>query len=292
MKSLSENQQLKRVMIASLAGMAIASLVLLAASLARLEFKPAQLFFAPDEPQRLLFELKGIVRNIASMSPGEALLLAAGFILIMVFLLLMLSPDARKRLLKTIFRMGLTAWAIFYALAKIQPQGELEIEAPGSVIADGLDILATPPAYTPPVIPPSLLFLVSFTIFLLGIGVVVLIFRALRPTRPALHNLRRVARGTLGELSSGRNWEDSVISCYIRMGAAVSEKRGLSRQNAMTPAEFAHRLEQAGLPSNPVRRLTRLFEKARYSRHTSSEEDLREAVACMTSILTSIGDEA
>jgi hypothetical protein len=166
----------------------------------------------------------------------------------------------------------------------------MEIEVPDLVIADGLDILATPPAYTPPVIPDAIMYLVSFTSVLLIRGGVVWIFRVMWPTRAPLRNLARVARSTLGELSSGRNWEDSVISCYIRMGAAVSEKRGLFRQNAMTPAEFASRLEQAGIPSEPVRRLTRLFEKARYSSHATSAEDVREAVACMTSILTSIGE--
>jgi hypothetical protein len=76
------------------------------------------------------------------------------------------------------------------------------------------------------------------------------------------------------------------------MNAAVNKRRGLFRQSAMTPGEFAKRLEQAGLPSDSVHHLTRLFEKARYSRHTTSADDVKEAVACLSSILHSVGDQA
>jgi hypothetical protein len=292
MKFHPVNHQLRRVLIAGLSSLAVVTLVLLAAGLARVEFKPAQLFFSPDEPQQPVFDFNGLVRSIGSMSPGEALLFAVGVVLMLVLLMLALSPQARKKLIKFIIRMGLTAWAIYYALEKFRPGGDLEIETPVSVNADALDILVTPPVYSPPVIPSAILYLVSLVIVLMVLGAVIWIIRILRPSRSPLRDLARAARSTLRELSTGRNWEDSVISCYIRMATAVSDKRGLSRQIAMTPAEFAHRLEQAGIPSEPVRRLTRLFEKARYSSHATSSEDVKEAVACMNSILASIGETA
>jgi hypothetical protein len=74
------------------------------------------------------------------------------------------------------------------------------------------------------------------------------------------------------------------------MTRVVDARRGLFREYAMTPAEFALRLENAGLPREPVSRLTRLFEAVRYGARTSSQSDIDEAVACLTSILKYCGE--
>jgi hypothetical protein len=74
------------------------------------------------------------------------------------------------------------------------------------------------------------------------------------------------------------------------MSRVVGERQGLRREYAMTPAEFAVRLENAGLPREPVRRLTRLFESARYGARTSTQDDIDEAVDCLTSILKYCGE--
>jgi hypothetical protein len=74
------------------------------------------------------------------------------------------------------------------------------------------------------------------------------------------------------------------------MSAVLDEKRGIHRQRGMTPSEFASRLEQKGLPSDPVRRLTRLFERARYGGQESSQEDVNEAITCLRAILHAVGE--
>jgi Domain of unknown function (DUF4129) len=58
----------------------------------------------------------------------------------------------------------------------------------------------------------------------------------------------------------------------------------------MTPGEFATRLEQAGLPSDAVHRLTHLFERVRYGGHRSATPEVNEAVACLTTILQYCGE--
>jgi hypothetical protein len=58
----------------------------------------------------------------------------------------------------------------------------------------------------------------------------------------------------------------------------------------MTPSEFAARLEQAGLPAEPVQRLTRLFEKVRYGGLRSTPTEAEEAVACLRDILHACGE--
>ncbi len=58
----------------------------------------------------------------------------------------------------------------------------------------------------------------------------------------------------------------------------------------MTPAEFATRLENSGLPSDAVRRLTRLFEGVRYGLQKTGPTEINEAVACLTTILQYCGE--
>jgi hypothetical protein len=100
-----------------------------------------------------------------------------------------------------------------------------------------------------------------------------------------------VARNSLHELSQQGASHDAIIRCYENMNEAVFARRGLQREYTMTAAEFAQRLEDAGLPHEPVNRLTRLFESARYSSHTSTQKDIDEAVSCLTSILQCCGEK-
>jgi hypothetical protein len=74
------------------------------------------------------------------------------------------------------------------------------------------------------------------------------------------------------------------------MSDVVSDRRNLHRAVAMTPHEFALRLEQAGLPGDSVTRLTRLFEGVRYGDRKSGPKDVNEAVSCLKIILHYCGE--
>jgi hypothetical protein len=60
----------------------------------------------------------------------------------------------------------------------------------------------------------------------------------------------------------------------------------------MTTGEFEALLAEKGLPREPVRRLTRLFESARYSLREPAPGEERSAIACLDSILDLCGREA
>jgi crotonobetainyl-CoA:carnitine CoA-transferase CaiB-like acyl-CoA transferase len=68
------------------------------------------------------------------------------------------------------------------------------------------------------------------------------------------------------------------------MNVVVSHQRQLNREEFMTPGEFARRLEEAGLPTEPVRKLTELFERARYSSRASQNGDAADATQCLAAI--------
>jgi hypothetical protein len=285
--------QPKRVLVILLASLGLIVLVVLASGLRNMQLKPAQVFFTGEGRQSDIFSgFRHFVDAAGSLSLGEALMLVGGFLVLFVLMLAMLSPEARKRVLLTIMRVGLTAWAILYALNKFRPEGIFKEEAAAATAENGPPVVEALPSYTAPEVPPWLIYVVSLLIVLLFAGIGFGLYRLLRPSRHPIKHLAQAARSALKDLSEGRDWDDAVIRCYVRMSQALDQERGLQRQEAMTPREFASRLEQAGLPSDPVRRLTRLFEKARYGGRKSSREEVNEAVSCLTAILHAVGAQA
>jgi hypothetical protein len=105
-----------------------------------------------------------------------------------------------------------------------------------------------------------------------------------------MQKLAKIARASLRDLSAGRDSTDAIMDCYYRMSDTVFEKKNIDRSISMTPSEFAFQLENAGLPSDAVRRLTRLFESVRYGGHKSDPAAVNEAVTCLTTIVNYCGE--
>jgi hypothetical protein len=151
------------------------------------------------------------------------------------------------------------------------------------------------PEFQPPHVTPVFSYLVSFLCALAWIGIMWALYQgwkrytAINSTRP-LTDIAHIARSSLDELSRGRDTGDVIINCYLRMGDVVADKRKLQREIAMTPQEFAVRLERAGLPGDAVHRLTGLFETVRYGDRKSAPRDVTEAVNCLNAILRSCGE--
>lgn len=283
--------KLKRIFVIVLASLGVLTLVLLAASLQSVELKPAQKFFS-DEGSRTdsLSEFAHFAETIETIPLGEAIMLAVGSLVLFILVLAMLSPEARKRLIKAVLRGGLTLWATYYVLTKFRLEEIFGTEGEGAALEQGSEVVGVSlPPYTPLAVPSWLIYVASLLTVLFFAGIGFWLYRILQPPKHKFQDLARAARSALKDLSAGRDWDDTVIRCYVRMSEALDQERGLHRQQAMTPQEFASRLEQAGLPSDPIRRLTRLFEKARYGGQKSSREDVNEAVTCLTAILQAVG---
>lgn len=283
---LSEN----RWWVLILGTFGIAALFLLAASLANLDFKPAIHYVAPGEERRLPTDFFWKLKDFSLV---EQLVLAGLVVFILCIIILLLTPEGRKRLLKMLLQLTLLILVINWAVKKYrQPETPPE---EGGAAAGGMGF-ETPAegvvaVYTPPPISPWAIFLTGLVVFLIFLAVGYWLWQRTRPRGSGLpQELARIARSTLDEIRSGGSFEDTVIQCYVRMSAAVNTERGLGRPQAMTPSEFAERLERAGLPAEPVRRLTRLFEKVRYGGVKSSREEANEAIACLTAILQHCGE--
>jgi hypothetical protein len=172
----------------------------------------------------------------------------------------------------------------------------LNIEpAEAAPVQNGNGANLTAPVFVPSEISPAFSYLISFGVALLLLVTTWALYRgwqkymALSNKKP-LEEIARIARSSLHDLTSGRDSSDVIINCYLRMSEVVSNKRQLHRSVAMTPHEFALRLEQAGLPGDAVNRLTRLFEVVRYGDRKSSPRDVNEAVNCLTTILHYCGE--
>jgi hypothetical protein len=106
-----------------------------------------------------------------------------------------------------------------------------------------------------------------------------------RPLDPPLVELAREAQSAVDSLRSGGRLYDIVIRCYHEMSRTLSESRGIKRQDAMTPREFESYLAAMGLPQEPIRGLTRLFEEARYGAKEPGPEEEEQAIASLTAIV-------
>lgn len=140
----------------------------------------------------------------------------------------------------------------------------------------------------PEVNPQSEFWITALVAVVIGVTAVVLFNRFVdRWFKPKnnLEEIAEIARSALTDLSKNKESRNVIIRSYTRMNAAVNEYRGIAREEAMTPSEFASYLEKEGLPGEAINGLTRVFEKVRYGAQNVSPEEIKEAKQCLTSIL-------
>lgn len=294
MRSLFENKRL----IIILAALGLVALTVLSTSLRDVPFQEGQRFAQSTGEGSIRVDPRDLIDAWVEIpwwkQAGLWVLLAVLVILIGY----MLSPELRRLLIRRFIRMALTFWGIFYLFKNYrQLIPVLNLQIPQNIPTQGNGGAVTQaPVFAPSQISPAFSYLISFGVALLLLAVIWAAYRgwqkynALMNTKTPLNELARIARSSLNDLTSGRDSGDVIINCYLRMSDVVSSKRQLHRAVAMTPHEFALRLEQAGLPREAVSRLTALFEAVRYGDRKSSTKDVNEAVTCLTTILHYCGE--
>jgi uncharacterized protein DUF4129 len=286
----------RKLWIVLLAAIALGALTVLALSLDNVRFSEAK-HFLRNQPSLNAPVTANDVTDALSKAPLWKVLLVWGLLMLMVMLVgMLLSPDFRKRLLRMLFRVAVTVAAFYFFMRRFGPQLFGLQQAIAQLGQQSPPGDAEPaPIFQPPQISPTFSYMISFLFALFWIGVIWALYRgwkryvALTTKRP-LEELARIARSSLHDLSSGRDSSDVIINCYLRMSDVVADKRQLKREVAMTPQEFAQRLERAGLPGDAVNRLTRLFEVVRYGDRKSAPKDITEAVSCLNTILVYCGE--
>ncbi|MBN1956096.1 MAG: DUF4129 domain-containing protein [Anaerolineae bacterium] len=215
-----------------------------------------------------------------------ALLLMVQLLIPFAIVYVILSPQARKQVIKS---LGVLMWliAIYVILSRQHhlrlpeaqlPQITLPTNSPGG--ESPLDIVVDPPQWLVIASAAGLALLVSAAV----VGFGQLLLRRRRFASP-LEQLAGEAQDALEALQAGENLRDVVLRCYYEMLRISSEQRGLQREKTTTPREFERYLVEAGMPGEQVQQLTRLFESVRYGAKTPDKLQEQQAVTCLTAIV-------
>jgi hypothetical protein len=266
------------------------TLVLLAISLRDIHFKPSQSINFSSQQEN--------DSRLPTVLSGDQVIIVITILVILALVLLLVRRENRKWVL--IIFSGLALFVLILYLisnasrAKVifdlLPNVKTLLPPPTPIYNDLSPQVFQPSAeFRPPQVPNLILYLVSFTIISLFIFTALIIYRWQR-SRPSRENLNpleglgEAAQLALDDLASSLDGQDAIIICYMRMSEVVMQKRDMERGKSRTASEFATKLISAGLPGDMVRRLTRLFESARYGMRESQLVEIEEAKACLTEI--------
>jgi hypothetical protein len=105
---------------------------------------------------------------------------------------------------------------------------------------------------------------------------------------PVAEAVVAVLEEALDDLGDERDPRRAVIAAYARMEDVLAE-HGLERRPAETPYEYLARvLTELRASERSARRLTELFEWAKFSTHEVSERMRADAIGCLTRLRTEV----
>jgi hypothetical protein len=288
MKALSQN----KILVALLALAGVIAIGALASGIQEMKFRDPDPYYF-EWPLAAGSSFKEVVKQVEAL-PIEQIIVFWAVILVLTLIIVMaIDPKYRWKILKAVIRAAIFFITLTWALKAIAKKMDPALLAGDAITQNSTTNLinANLPTYTPPAEIPWVSYLASLAITL---GIAFLGWKLWNlGTRPNSNTVRKnianIARNTLDQIADGRDFGDTVTNCYVRMTDAVKDVRGLERQEGMTPTEFASRLEAAGLPGEPVRRLTQLFEAVRYGAKKPDEVETRNAINCLNDIIAACG---
>ena len=271
-----------KIWIVLLALVSLTGLIVLASGLGGMKF---------DQPSLGVLENLFGPANIPSRDMPSASwfrsVLIGMFVLLFLLMLGPIRPQTSKNLIMQLVRF----WAFTFVLALVvgrifQSSSLFNGDDASSNPASGA---ANAETFSAPEVSPQWEFwITSVIVIVLGLLAIVffnrLVDRWFQP-KSSLDELANIARTTLSDLSNTKESRNAIIRCYTRMNATVNKHRGIEREVAMTPSEFAGHLEKQGLPADAVHGLTRVFEKVRYGGQIASTDEIEEAKNHLTCIV-------
>jgi hypothetical protein len=131
----------------------------------------------------------------------------------------------------------------------------------------------------------------SLLLWLVGIGLLAICVLVgawiLKPSRPGpIDMVELEAEKAWQALRTGADLKDVIFRCYRQMSRALEQEKGIERKDFMTTGEFETLLKTAGLPYDPIHQLTLLFEAVRYGNWQPNSKDEQKAVQCLESIIS------
>jgi hypothetical protein len=267
---------------------AIGALIVLAASLPQLTFRPGRKFILNGDQ---LTDTSSSAPAASWGDPGFFPLLLPAIVLVVlgyVVLTLIFSAKLRWQLLQRIAQVLLVVLLFYLITSRLI--GTPAPLPPSQPAADSL-----PPPQTPTGEPlPAFLaqpapWLVALVSLILAALLIAGIWYFWRRSRPAANPVTVLAQAAIESIEAGDDVQSVVLRCYLEMSQVLGQQRGIERGRAMTPREFAQHLAASGVRDEHIQQLTRLFESARYGAQPPSSRDERAAVECLTAIVQAYG---
>src|SRR5262245_15962537 len=206
-------------------------------------------------------------------------------------------PQRRAALIALPFVLLLTILAC-YTWARWTPGGPHPLEAPLAALAGLLDLLSH--ARKPPTSVPFYDYALGIVILLAALATCVLMLfvvfaeRLLRwrtRGRREASPLVAAVEETLEDLRAQRDVRAAIIGAYRRFELALAAVR-MPRAAWQTPAEFMRAaLTEVAVPAPAVRRLTTLFELARFSDRPLGTEARDDACDCLDAVRAALDTE-
>ncbi len=262
---------------------ALAAVMLLSVSLSGLELKPGLPF--PGGGQE--GNAGAAATPLTRIEPGRWPLLEVILgILLLAFVVYVPARLVAFVRIKNILKVA-AACLLLLALISILPRVE---PGPPSLVPNEPVQPQPPPTRSYPVTPlgkPPVEFLwLTAGGILVGVGLLAAdLVRRKRKPAEAADALLQHAEDALDALRLGDSFSDVIVRCYLQMTEVLKAERKIERNRSMTVREFEEWLEYKGIPAAPVRGLTGLFEKARYSQEQIDDADEKKGTECLRQIV-------
>ena len=132
--------------------------------------------------------------------------------------------------------------------------------------------------------PQSFSTIISIALLIIFTAVIIWALRKRKMEKEGGNPIADEIQTALNALTVGENLENVIINCYMHMSSIIIEKQGIERESYLTPREFESLLNSIGIPLPPIHQLTALFEKVRYGNKGISDQDEKNAVACLSEL--------
>ncbi len=268
-------------------GLAALLTILIAASLARAQFRPGLPMPVTDG--------QSFAVALPEFPVIKVQVNTFFFVLFSIFLAILL--------LVTLFRlMRGTSWKrlaldfLLYTLVALVGFGAFALVIAALPRSAGVAQLPTqlPARVAAPLgaLPPLWLWLAGFILLVgavaLGGGFVL----ARSRTQPRLSLIEAEAQKARRALLDGQELKDVILNCYQQMCLALQQEKGVERLVFMTTGDFERLLLEKGYPYDPIHRLTGLFEAVRYGHQQPGRSEEQTAITCLEAIIHYEGRQA
>lgn len=274
----------------ALAGMTLVAVTLLAAGIGELTLKagrPLSLdMLSPGGAADIVSQIQ-LPADLVSVLLGA---LRIGALLLLPFAIIhfIRSRTARRQVLLQLFYLLLFSAAILSLSRSFEPQ---QANTPVLPIPQGSLPQAAPGTdFVPPAAPPWLVTAVSVAGAAGALWLAYRLYLRTQPESQIADALAADAHQALADIESGHRLENVILRSYYQLCVASRRRRGISRASHQTPREYGSDLSSAGIPRQALAQLTALFEKARYGGDPLTQDDEREAVGALRTILRALGE--